>query len=135
MKISKEQKLKNRANLLAAAGRICETKDLSNVSMKSISVESGLSDATIYKYFPTKDDLVLGFFEDVIEKTLGEAEAEFNSSDFAFVDKVKWVFDRYFENASEFQGLYRQIFSSLFVNTLPSDLSGLKSSKALFRDF
>lgn len=72
MKISKAQKKENRKKILAATVDLVIEKGFKAATMRDIARGAGLGDATIYNYFPTKEAIVYGYYEDkfndVIEK-------------------------------------------------------------------
>ena len=58
MKISKAQKIKNRQSILDAFVILSKGKKFKEVSMKAIAKSAGLSDAAIYNYFASKEELI-----------------------------------------------------------------------------
>lgn len=63
MKTTRAQQDATRARLVEAAAMLMGTQGFDAVSMKDIAREAGVGDATIYKYFPTKERLILGYFD------------------------------------------------------------------------
>ncbi len=57
-----------RARILATAYKLFTRRGVSNVGVDKIVAEAGVAKATLYKYFPSKEDLVLAFLA-----TRGEA--------------------------------------------------------------
>lgn len=50
-----------RRELVAAADRLFTSKGASNVGVDEIAATSGIAKSTLYRWFPTKDDLVVEF--------------------------------------------------------------------------
>ncbi|MEZ4705272.1 MAG: TetR family transcriptional regulator [Bdellovibrionota bacterium] len=63
MKISQEEKLRNEKVILETASQMMAEKSFSEVSLRDISIQAGLSQATAYKYFKTKENMIFRFFE------------------------------------------------------------------------
>jgi AcrR family transcriptional regulator len=63
MKTTRAQQDATRARLVEAAATLMGAQGFDAVSMKDIAREAGVGDATIYKYFPTKERLILGYFD------------------------------------------------------------------------
>lgn len=135
MKISKEQREQNRQSLFRAAGDLCQHKPIEGISMQAISKKAGLSSATIYKYFSTKEDLVFGFYREVLSQTLTVQRENMNFSTLPYGEKVKVFFDSYLERAGQSEHFFCQVFYNLFESGLPSRASKLNEVKTDFVDF
>ena len=74
MKISKSQQEQTRRQIIRAAVDLMTEHGYDDSTMKQIARAAGIGDATIYKYFPTKEKLMLGYYElciaIVLEQTL-----------------------------------------------------------------
>ncbi|MEE9493825.1 MAG: TetR family transcriptional regulator [Gammaproteobacteria bacterium] len=70
MKISEKDKIKTRINILKASVEVITDKGFRSASMREISRSAGVSDATIYNYFPTKETLLFGYCEYVQKQVL-----------------------------------------------------------------
>ena len=66
MKTSQAQQDKTRRNILASAVEAMSAQGFEATTMKQIARDAGIGDATIYNYFPTKEKLILGYFEQVM---------------------------------------------------------------------
>ena len=49
-----------RERILAAAGRCIERRGDTQIRMAEVADDAGLVRSTVYRYFPTRDDLLLG---------------------------------------------------------------------------
>ena len=63
MKISQKEQEKTRVKLIAAAVDIITEKGFKAATMREIARKGGVSDATIYNYFPTKEKILTAYFE------------------------------------------------------------------------
>ena len=64
MKVSKAQKDEIRKNLLNSAVSLFTEKGFNRTTMREISTSAGYSAGTIYSYFPNKERIFLGYFEE-----------------------------------------------------------------------
>ncbi len=93
MKISKAQKLINREKIIAATVELVTSKGLKSATMREIARLAGLGDATIYNYFPTKEAILYGYYEDkfdLVTKKLKEIE-DFN--EYSFQEQLQTFFE------------------------------------------
>lgn len=63
MKISQKEKEKTKAKILLAAVELISEKGFKNASMREMAKIAGVSNPTIYNYFPTKEKLLNGYIE------------------------------------------------------------------------
>jgi len=66
---------KKRADLMDAAARLIAEKGYHETSMRDIAAELGMSAASLYHYFPGKEDLVVALQRECFEKLMCDAEA------------------------------------------------------------
>lgn len=122
MKISKEQKLKNRKALIASAVSVITDKGFKSASMREIAQNAKLSDAAIYKYFPTKEALLYGYFEDSLHTTLKSLKEIKGFDEFRFVEQMHLLVEKqleYFENNKGFVSLaFKEVFTSSLKATI-----------------
>jgi len=71
MNVSKEEKARTRRKIINAAVELMGEKGFSKVSMRTIARTAKIGDATIYKYFSSKEKLLVGYYalcaEDTVE--------------------------------------------------------------------
>ncbi len=70
MKISANERLKIKAKLIAAAVDEIIEKGFKSATMRAIARRGGVSDATIYNYFPTKEKIIAAYFEQQQHKAI-----------------------------------------------------------------
>jgi AcrR family transcriptional regulator len=66
-------------------------------TMKDIARAAGIGDATIYKYFPTKDRIVLGYLDDVAHQALAETLATAGFGSYSLQEKLQRLTDAVLE--------------------------------------
>ena len=64
MKISQKQRAKNREAIILATVEMVSEKGLKSATMYGIAKAAGMSGATIYNYFPTKESILYAYYED-----------------------------------------------------------------------
>lgn len=73
-----ELKQLNRQKILAAATTLMTQRGIHDTGMKDVSLQAGISIVTMYKYFPTKEELteevVLNFYRDRFKPIVDMAE-------------------------------------------------------------
>lgn len=83
MKTTKAQQEATRARIVRCAVDLIARDGYDAVTMKDIAKAAAIGDATVYKYFATKERLVLGYFDLVAEQALSAA---LDSEDFEAYD-------------------------------------------------
>ncbi|MEM9160103.1 MAG: TetR/AcrR family transcriptional regulator, partial [Verrucomicrobiota bacterium] len=62
MKVSKGKKEETRRRLIETAVEMIVEEGYQKATMKKIAKAAGVGPATIYKYFPSKEKLLVGFY-------------------------------------------------------------------------
>src|SRR5262245_1589008 len=70
-RVTQEQLGSERRRILAASRRCFLRNGLHNTSMEDVHRESGLTEDTVGRHFPSKDDLVAGIAADILETVTG----------------------------------------------------------------
>lgn len=116
MKVSQEKKKEIRRDLLKAAVEIMTKKGFSRATMREISEKAGYGTATIYNYFPNKEKILFGYFEEKqhdVTEILGSIP-EFD--DFSLKEKMQAqlesLLDLYLHDREFVQIAYKIIFNS-----------------------
>ena len=60
-----------RADIIAAAARLFRAKGIAGASVREIAEEAGLRKASLYYYFPSKEEIVYAMIEGVLAPALG----------------------------------------------------------------
>ncbi len=79
MKVSQKEKAKTKAKILSVAVDLITEKGFKNASMREMAKNAGVSNPTIYNYFPTKEKLLYAYIE---QKHLETVEILEGISDF-----------------------------------------------------
>jgi len=101
MRISKEQRKKNKRKLILCAVELFSEQGYNNVTMKQVSKAAKMADSTVYKYFPSKDKFLLAYHEQVLLDTMDQCLNEKAYDAFNLQEKVQFFLDLYLENLLE----------------------------------
>lgn len=133
MKISKSQQDKTQRQILAAAVELMSRQGFEATSMKQIAREAGIGDATIYKYFPSKEKLVLGYYELALAEALAQTAKTRGFSGFGLQEKLQRLADAVLERLlpdREFVALTRSLAQQSPLLLLGDGLPGKVAIKA-----
>lgn len=64
MKVNQKQRRATRKKIIQAAVGVMIEKGVKSATMREIAKLAGIGDATIYNYFPTKEAIIYGYYED-----------------------------------------------------------------------
>ncbi len=93
MKISQDQKLANRKAIIRAAITLSIAKGFKSATMRQIAREAGLGDATVYNYFPTKEAIAYGYYQDHMEACIGTLKGVPDFNTFTLQEQLQTFFD------------------------------------------
>jgi AcrR family transcriptional regulator len=93
MKISKKQKQENRNKIISSAVDLVTSKGLKAATMREIARQAGLGDATIYNYFPTKEAIVYGYYEDKFDTVTQQLKNIKDFNEYTFQEQLQTFFE------------------------------------------
>jgi AcrR family transcriptional regulator len=113
--MTKRQQAKQakKLKIIEAAEKVFFEKGLQNATMDDVTRQTSFSKATVYSYFPSKDELFFTICQrgnDILQEKLQKA----TQKHFLGVDKVRAIGWAFFEFATEYPHYYR--FISYFVS-------------------
>lgn len=97
MKTSKAQQDITRARIVRSAVDLIVRHGYDAVTMKDIAKAAEIGDATIYKYFATKERLILGYFDQVAEQAVRVARETPDFASYDLQSKLQRLTDALFE--------------------------------------
>ncbi len=133
MRVSKPQQARTRQSLIQAAVDLMPQHGFDGTTMKQIARAAGVGDATIYKYFPTKEQLVLAYFELAVDDALGQWRKTRGQDGFALQERLQLLMDSLLERLladREFVALARGLVARSPLLMLSEDLPGKTPLKA-----
>ncbi len=98
MKISKKEKAVNRRNIIEAAVVLFTEDGYQQVSMKRIAKHAGIGDATIYKYFSSKEKLLIGYYETRAQDAIADVDQIEDWKDYELQEKIQVLIDSYLQH-------------------------------------
>ncbi|MFZ6746767.1 TetR/AcrR family transcriptional regulator [Undibacterium sp. JH2W] len=132
MKTSKSQQEQTRRTLIRTAVDLITEKGYDAATMKQIAREAGIGDATIYKYFPSKEKILLAYYELSIEITLEVAQETPGWDEFTLQEKLQRLVDALLElllGDREFVEITRDIFGKSPLLMMRDNMPGQQTLK------
>jgi TetR/AcrR family transcriptional regulator, regulator of autoinduction and epiphytic fitness len=97
MKTTRAQQEQTRRQITRSAVELICTLGYENATMKQIARAAQIGDATIYKYFPTKEKLVLGYFDQVAADAVQATLRTPGLTDYSLHEKLQRLTDAVLE--------------------------------------
>ncbi len=127
MRTTKSQQAKNHRHLIQTAVDLMTEHGFEGTTMKQIARAADLGDATIYKYFPTKEKLVMAYFEQAFADALAQMQQTQGQEDFSLHERLQLLVDSVLEVLladREFVALARQLVARTPMLLLGEALPG-----------
>jgi TetR/AcrR family transcriptional regulator of autoinduction and epiphytic fitness len=137
MRTNKTQQDKTRRACLRAAVDLMTQHGFESTTMKQIARAAEVGDATIYKYFPTKEKLVLGYFEQAIADALVQMEKTKGQTAFGLQERMQLLIDSVLELLladREFVAVTAKLVERTPMLLLSDELPGKRLLKQIFED-
>lgn len=131
MKISQKQKQENRKKLLKTFVDLVIAKDLKTATMRDVARTSGMGDATIYNYFPTKDAMVYAYYQDRFDQAIHELRQIPDFHTYTFQEQLQTAFETKLSIFLPDREFLDKTFKSAFL-TLSQDYARVKPAKEKF---
>ncbi len=120
MKISAQQKKKNRLKIIGVAVDIMIDKGFKAATMRAIAKEASIGDATIYNYFPTKEAILFAYYEEKLNECVARMRKIEKFNEFTLHEQLQTLFETLLElflPDREFVSLsFKRIFFALSQN-------------------
>lgn len=98
MKVSKAKKEETRRLLIETAVEMILEEGYKKATMKKIASKAGVGPATIYKYFSTKEKLLVGFYVLKAQDAISDLEKVKSFSEFNLKEKLQMLLENYLEH-------------------------------------
>lgn len=135
MRITKSQQAKNQRAIIQAAVDLMTQHGFEATTMKQIARAAKLGDATIYKYFPSKEKLVLAYFEQAIADALLQFQKTKGQEGFTLHERMQLLVDSLLEILladREFVAVARTLVERAPMLLLGDELPGKPRLKEAF---
>ncbi|MCV2353745.1 TetR/AcrR family transcriptional regulator [Paucibacter sp. B2R-40] len=137
MRISKSQTEKNRRLVIKTAVDLMTSQGFEGTTMKQIARAAELGDATIYKYFPSKEKLVLAYFEQAVADALAQIGKTKGLDSFSLQERMQLLIDALLERFladREFVALAHKLVAGAPLAVMGDDLPGKTLLKQAFAE-
>ena len=135
MRTTKAQQAKNHRLIIRTAVDLMTQHGFEGTTMKQIARAADIGDATIYKYFPTKERLVTAYFEQAIADALVQVSKTPDQQSFSLHERMQLLIDSLLEILladREFVGLARGLVERAPMLLLGEQLPGKRLLKQAF---
>ena len=135
MRTTKAQQAKSHRLIIKTAVDLMTQQGFESTTMKQIARAADMGDATIYKYFPTKEKLVTAYFEQAISDALAQADKTPGLKDFSLHEHMQLLIDSLLEILladREFVALARGLIERAPMLLLGEQLPGKTLLKQAF---
>lgn len=132
MKISKSQQEQTRRHILRTAVELMSEYGYDASTMKQIARAAGIGDATIYKYFPSKEKLMLGYYELCVEIALAQTLETPGFAEFGLQERLQRLVDALLELLladREFVAITRSVVGQSPLLMMRDNLPGQQALK------
>jgi AcrR family transcriptional regulator len=120
MKITQDQKAKTRSKIIRAAVETVTEKGFRDATMHEIAKGAKVGGATIYSYFPTKESIVYGYFEDQLTESIERMKSIEGFDKYSFQEQLQAFFETQLElflpDREFIQHTFRIVFFSIGQN-------------------
>lgn len=131
MKISQEEQQKTRKKLLIAAVDIITEKGFKAATMREIARRGGVSDATIYNYFATKEKILTAYFEDMQHQTIQTLKTIEDFHSYTLQEQLQTLIETNLEQFKADREFVTVAFQRAFQTPLVSK-SEMATSRSIF---
>ena len=100
--------------------------------MRGIAKKAGFGDATIYKYFTTKESLLFAYYEDKLNETIEKMKEIKDFNEYTINEQLQTVFHIQFELFLSDREFIAITFKKIFL-TINQNYKQIKTIKNLFR--
>lgn len=95
MKISKQDKIRTKRKIIKTAVELFSENSYNKVTMRTIARSAEIGDATIYKYFPTKDKILVAYYEITAEDAVLALNDIEGFEEYNLQEKIQVLIDNY----------------------------------------
>jgi AcrR family transcriptional regulator len=120
MKISKSEKEQVHRRILESAVQVISKNGFRDATMRDIAQHAKIGDATIYKYFPTKEDILHGYFRANMEELIDRIRNLPDFNEYKFQEQLHLLLETHLEilekDRAFVQIAYENVFSSNWLH-------------------
>ena len=116
--LTEEEQARRRKEIFNASVHLFLSKGFNETSMREIADAAGIGKSTLYDYFPSKDDILLSFVEDELQRLTKEMK-EIANRKVEMLEKLRQMMFAYMEYLATNEDFYMKL--SLEVQRLAQE--------------
>ena len=121
MKISTKQKEENRKKIIRAAVDLIMDKGFRATTMRAVARQAGLGDATIYNYFPTKESILYGYYDDALDTATESLKKIEDFGQYNLKEQLQSLFEALLEHFLPDREFVAETFPLVFFSLAPAN--------------
>lgn len=133
MKISHEQKQKNRGIIIRAAVDLIAGKGFKSATMREIAKTAGFGDATIYNYFSTKEAILFAYYDDHFQSGIDCLKSIDGFNEYTLAEQIQTFFETSLDLFLPNREFVQESFNLVFF-TFSQNYTLLKPIQTSFTD-
>ena len=106
--LTNEEQERRRKEIFDASVHLFLEKGFNETSMREIAKAAGVGKSTLYDYFKTKDDILISYFENEIQK-ITENAMNINEQDLNVTEKLKKIMQMHLEYLVDNKNFYLKL--------------------------
>lgn len=106
--LTEEEQARRRKEIFHASVHLFLNKGFNETSMREIAEAAGIGKSTLYDYFPSKDDILLSFVEDELEKLTDQAK-EIMKQNIGAKEKLRQMMFAYMDYLATNEDFYMKL--------------------------
>ena len=118
MKVSKQDKVLTKRKIIKTAVELFSEKSYSQVSMRTIARSAEIGDATIYKYFPSKEKILVGYYEITAHDAVLSLDDIAAFDEYNLQEKIQVLLDNYLSTMLADRKFVAESFTLLFQSPM-----------------
>jgi AcrR family transcriptional regulator len=120
MKVSQEKKLETRKKIIGAAVAVMMDKGVQKATMREIAKQASIGDATIYNYFPTKEAILYGYYQDQLDDVVEQLKSVEGFNEYSLQEQLQTLFETQLTLYLPDREFVQETFLSVFFSLKPS---------------
>jgi len=132
MKISKAEKEKNYHKIIEASVKVITKEGFKASTMKDIAKAAGIADATIYKYFATKESILHAYFEIRMEDLVERLQAIPDFQEYSFQEQFHALIESNLELFARDRAFVKTAYENVFLTNWINAAEGSQQTKERF---
>lgn len=135
MKITQEQKAKNKKIIIECAVKVFNQKGYTNATIKEIAKVSKTTEPSVYNYFINKENLVYGYFELELQNAINKIKSDTEFNKLNFGEKYQFFLESILEDLNKNKPFIEECFQSVFVKSAAHISNEVQQQKKMLTQF